>query len=312
MTLTQLKYILAVERCQGFVQAARECHITQPTLSMQVQKLEDYLQLVIFDRAVSPVRPTAEGKRILEMAREVVHRADALEEAARGARQEVAGEFRLGVIPTLAPYLLPLFMADFAKRCPRVRLHVYEFQTDEIMERLREDKLDAGLLATPLEAKDLREEPLFYEPFSLLFSPGHQLLKQEAVREEDLSLDEAWLLKEGHCLRAQALQLCQAGTSADRPVSFEGGSLETLVRLVEEGRGFTVLPELAAQRLGAPEKKRLRPWKGKRPVREISLVTGPFALRHAIQRALKDCLISHLPAELQKKNRGDKLVELGP
>ena len=146
MTLTQLKYILAVERCHNFAQAARECFVTQPTLSMQIAKLEDYLQVIIFDRSANPTKPTALGKKVLEMAREVIHRSDALEELSRSVRQEVAGEFSLAVIPTLAPYLLPHFVEKFRQAWPKVQLRLFEYQTDEIAAMLREDKLDAGIL----------------------------------------------------------------------------------------------------------------------------------------------------------------------
>jgi LysR family hydrogen peroxide-inducible transcriptional activator len=304
MTLTQLKYILAVERCHNFAQAARECFVTQPTLSMQIQKLEDYLQVTIFDRGVTPVRPTALGKKVLLMAREVIHRSDALEELARSTRQEVSGEFNLAVIPTLAPYLLPLFVEKFRTKWPKVQLRLFEYQTDEIVSMLKEDKLDAGILATPLDIKDIKEEVLFHEGFQLLFSPGHQLLKEKEIREQDLKIEEAWLLKEGHCLRAQVLHLCGTRLSnQERAVFFEGGSIETLVNLLQSMTGFTVVPELAIRHLSPEIQKRLRPFKGKRPVREISIISGPFALKNSIAKALKEVLVTNLPKELTQSKK---------
>lgn len=311
MTLTQLKYILAVERCHNFAQAARECFVTQPTLSMQIAKLEDYLQVIIFDRAATPTRPTALGKKVLEMAREVMHRSDALEELARSVRQEVAGEYSLAVIPTLAPYLLPHFVEKFRQAWPKVQLRLFEYQTDEIVAMLKEDKLDAGILATPLAVKDIQEDVLFHEGFQLLFSPGHALLKEKEVREQDLKIEEAWLLKEGHCLRSQVLQLCRpAKVLVDRGVFFEGGSIETLVNLLESMAGFTVVPELAVPHLSKEGQKRLRPLKGKRPVREISLVTGPFALKASITAALKTTLLECLPSTLQEASKKDRVLEI--
>jgi len=311
MTLTQLKYILAVERCHNFAQAARECFVTQPTLSMQIAKLEDYLQVTIFDRSVTPVRPTTLGKKVLAMAREVIHRSDALEELARSSRQEVAGEYNLAVIPTLAPYLLPHFVENFRTKWPKVQLRLYEFQTDEIISMLKEDKLDGALLATPLEVKDIKEDVLFREGFQLLFSPGHPLLKEKEIREQDLSLEEAWLLKEGHCLRSQVLQLCRPSKSThDRAVFFEGGSIETLVNLISQMKGFTVVPELAIPHLNGDVKKRLRPFKGKRPVREISLVTGPFALKHSIAEALKAVVLEALPEEFLAPSKKDRVLPI--
>lgn len=313
MTLTQLKYILAVERCQNFAQAARECFVTQPTLSMQIHKLEDYLQVTVFDRSTSPVSPTALGKKVLLMAREIIHRSDALEEMARSTRQEVAGEYNLGVIPTLAPYLLPLFVETFRQTYPKVHLRLYEHQTDEIMQLLREDKLDAAILATPLEQKDIKEEWLFNEAFHLLFSPAHSLLKEKEVREQDLNIEEAWLLKEGHCLRAQALQLCRpARPMADKGVFFEGGSIETLVNLLESMAGFTIVPELAVPHLSKDVQKRLRSFKGKRPVRQISLVTGPFALKNSITEALIKTLRKSIPKEMQSLSKKDQVLDISP
>lgn len=209
MTLTQLNYILAVDRCRNFAQAAKECFVTQPTLSMQVQKLEDHLQIIIFDRSKSPVEPTPMGKKVLEYARKVMQGANALEELSKSLRGEVSGEYILGVIPTLAPYVLPLFLKEFVEKYPRVELKVYEYQTDEIIRLLKDGKIDGSILATPLEVKELKEEHLFYEPFKVFLSPEHMLLKKKTLEEKDLNLSEAWLLKEGHCMRAQALQLCQ-------------------------------------------------------------------------------------------------------
>lgn len=311
MTLTQLKYILAVERCRNFAQAARECFVTQPTLSMQIAKLEDYLQVIIFDRSVNPVKPTALGMKILDKAREVIHRSDALEEMARSTRQEVAGEYNLAVIPTLAPYLLPLFVEKFRTLYPKVQLKLFEFQTNEIIEMLKEDKLDAAILATPLEIKDIVEDVLFYEPFQLLFSHQHPLLGEKEVREQDLKLEEAWLLKEGHCLRSQVLQLCRPSkVVTDRSVYFEGGSIETLVNLLNGMAGFTVVPELAVEHFTSEVKKRLRPFKGKRPVREISIVTGPFALKNSITTALKKTILQCVPEHVLKETKKDVVLEI--
>jgi LysR family hydrogen peroxide-inducible transcriptional activator len=209
MTLTQLNYILAVDRCRNFAQAARECFVTQPTLSMQIHKLEDYLQIQVFDRNKTPVEPTPMGRKVLEYARKVMQHSQALEELSRSLRGEIAGEYILAVIPTLAPYLLPLFVGEFVKKYPNVELKIFEYQTDEIIRYLKEGKIDGAILATPLEEKSITEEHLFYEPFKIFLSPLHPLLKKKSIEEKELNLAEAWLLKEGHCMRVQALSLCQ-------------------------------------------------------------------------------------------------------
>lgn len=309
MTLTQLRYILAVDRCRNFGEAARECFVTQPTLSMQIHKLEDYLQIQIFDRSKNPVEPTGLGKKVIERARKLVLEADALEELGMSLRKEMKGEFSLAVIPTLAPYLIPLFAEKFVKAYPQVKLKVFEYQTHEIISMLKEDKIDGAILATPLEEKGLKEEFLFYEPFDLFFSPNHALLKKKQIEDKDLDSSEAWLLKEGHCLRAQALQLCHVNhQSTKKNLYFEAGSLETLIQMVKNGEGFTFLPQLCSLQLGKEEQKNLRPFKSFIPVREISFVTGPFAIKLSIQEGIVEMIKKQLPDGLKKAPKKAEVI----
>jgi LysR family hydrogen peroxide-inducible transcriptional activator len=311
MTLTQLNYIIAVDRCRNFAQAARECFVTQPTLSMQVQKLEDYLQITIFDRNKTPVEPTPMGKKVIELAQKVMHNAQALEELSKSLRGDVAGEFILGVIPTIAPYLLPLFIREFSDQYPKVELKIFEYQTDEIIRLLKEGKIDGAICATPLEVKEFKEETLFQEPFRVFFSPGHPLLKKKVVDEKDLQLKEAWLLKEGHCLRAQALQLCQyKKTAEDRKIFFEAGSLETLINMVKSTQGFTVLPELTCLTLSSENQKLLRGFKGETPVRHIAFVTGSFSMKTSIEKALIKVIKKSLPKELKRESAKTEVISI--
>jgi LysR family hydrogen peroxide-inducible transcriptional activator len=301
MTLTQLNYIIAVDRCRNFAQAARECFVTQPTLSMQIQKLEDYLQIIIFDRSKTPTEPTPMGKKVLDNARVVMKGANALEELSKSLRGEVAGEYILAVIPTLAPYVLPMFVQQFMESFPQVELKIFEYQTDEIIKALKEGKIDGAILATPLEEKNLVEEHLFYEPFKIFLSPEHALLKKKTVDEKDLDLREAWLLKEGHCLRAQALQLCQVRKKGDgKHLFFEAGSLETLINMVKSTTGFTVLPELACMNLSVEDRKFIREFKNHIPVRNISFVTGPLSMKTSIDKALVKTVMKNVPKNLRK------------
>lgn len=311
MTLTQLNYILAVNRCRNFAQAAKECFVTQPTLSMQIQKLEDTLQIVIFDRSKSPTIPTPMGKKVLEFARNIMHEAQALEELSKSLRGEVAGEFILAVIPTLAPYVLPLFVQKFVDEFPNVELKIFEYQTDEIIRYLKEGKIDAAILATPLEVKDLTEEHLFYEPFRIFFSPGHELLKKKAIDDKDLDLKDAWLLKEGHCLRSQALQLCQyKKINEGKHLFFEAGSLETLINMVKATQGFTVLPYLAGINLSAIDQKLLKDFKNHLPVRNICFVTGPHSMKKSIEKALVATVRKNIPKELKKESSKTEIVSI--
>lgn len=311
MTLTQLNYILAVDRCRNFAQAAKECFVTQPTLSMQVQKLEDHLQIIIFDRSKSPVEPTPMGKKVLEYARKVMQGANALEELSKSLRGEVSGEYILGVIPTLAPYVLPLFLKEFVEKYPRVELKVYEYQTDEIIRLLKDGKIDGSILATPLEVKELKEEHLFYEPFKVFLSPEHMLLKKKTLEEKDLNLSEAWLLKEGHCMRAQALQLCQyKKVNEGRHLFFEAGSLETLINMVKSSDGFTVLPYLACANMSAHDKNLLRDFKQNVPVRNISFVTGPHSMKQSIEKAMIEVIMKNIPKELKKTSAKAEVLSI--
>lgn len=309
MTLTQLNYIIAVDRCRNFAQAAKECFVTQPTLSMQIQKLEDYLQIIIFDRSKTPVEPTPMGKKVLDYARKVMTNAQQLEELSKSLRGEVKGEFILSVIPTLAPYILPLFVQKFVQEFPEVELKIYENQTDEIIRLLKDGKIDGAILAAPLEVKELTEEHLFYEPFKIFFSPEHELLKKKTVDDKELNLGEAWLLKEGHCLRAQALQLCQVKKNADqnKHLFFEAGSLETLVNMVKSSRGFTVLPYLATMNLSTQDTKLLKDFKNAVPVRDICFVTGPHSMKKSVEKALVKVISKNIPKELKKTSGAEVL-----
>lgn len=303
MTLTQLNYIVAVDRCRNFAQAAKECFVTQPTLSMQIQKLEDYLQIIIFDRSKSPIEPTPMGKKVLDNARKVIQGAQELEELSKSLRGEVAGEFLLAVIPTLAPYILPLFVQKFLEEFPKVELKIFEYQTDEIIRLLKEGKIDGAILATPLEEKEITEEHLFFEPFKIFFSPDHELLKKKNIDESLLDVSEAWLLKEGHCLRSQALKLCQFNKGDKlRHLYFEAGSLETLINMVKASRGFTVLPYLACLNLSVNDQKSLKDFKNLVPVRDISFVTGPLSMKKSIEKAIAKVIIKNVPKELLKES----------
>lgn len=303
MTLTQLNYIIAVDRCRNFAQAAKECFVTQPTLSMQIQKLEDYLQIIIFDRSKSPVEPTPMGSRVLENARKVMQGSQELEELSKSLRGEVSGEFLLAVIPTLAAYVLPLFVQKFVEEFPNVELKIFELQTDEIIKLLKEGKMDGAILATPLEVKEINEEHLFFEPFKIFFSPNHEFLNKKNVDEKDLDVREAWLLKEGHCLRTQALQLCQFNKGDRlRRLHFEAGSLETLVNMVKSSKGFTVLPYLACTNLSSLDQKCLKDFKNLVPVRDISFATGPHSLKKSIEKAIIKVITKNIPKELRKES----------
>jgi LysR family hydrogen peroxide-inducible transcriptional activator len=303
LTITQLEYLVAVERLRHFGKAAKACHVSQPSLSMQIQKAEDLLGFAVFDRLKKPVLPTEKGIPILEQARAVLREHARLVQIGRDSSHEVAGSFRLGIIPTLAPYVLPLFLADFVKRYPKVKLDIDELKTVDIMRALRDDSLDGGILATPLHEPGLKEQPLFYEPFHLYLNARHPLQERKRIRESDLVEGEIWLLKEGHCFRDQVLSYCglaSEGKSVLRDVRFEGSNFETLRNLVRATGGYTLLPHLCVLRLPAEERARsVRSFEQPVPTREIALVYRREQWKSSILKALEETIIASVPAELR-------------
>jgi LysR family hydrogen peroxide-inducible transcriptional activator len=312
MTLTQLGYIVAVATHGSFGLAARKCHVTQPTLSMQIQKLEDLLGVLIFDRSKQPVMLTSIGARLIEQARIILREADRLQEIVRVESGQIQGDFRLGIIPTVAPYLLPLFLQKFVDRYPTVNLTVEELETVHIVQRLKDDTLDAGILATPLHDNGILEKRLYDEPFFVCFSKKDQLAKKDILHEKDLPLDRILLLNEGNCLRDQMINLCQfkARTPRKTPrLHFESGSLTTLIRLVEQGSGFTIVPYLALATVSA-ENCITRPFAPPQPLREISLIVRRSYVKHNILEALRKEILEHIPERLKEYQRGQgRLVE---
>jgi len=301
ITVTQLAYVLAVAEYQHFGEAANACGVTQPTLSIQIQKLEDMLGITVFDRSKKPVMVTNMGKEIVAQAAVVVQEMRRINDIVARTQGEVQGDFHLGVIPTLAPYLLPRFVSSFADQYPNVRLFVREMQTDVIAAQLREGHLDAGLLATPLGHSGILERPLFYEPFVLYTSETHPLFKKAKIDERDLRYEDIWLLAEGHCLRTQVLNLCNVRLKQpeDRQVHFDSGSLETVMRMIENGRGYTLIPYLAAEQIRDKKRKTMvKPFVGAPPLREISLVYHRAFLKRATLEALQKTIMQSIPKTL--------------
>lgn len=301
MTLQQLQYVLALDAESNFVRAAEKCFVTQPSLTMQVQKLEDELGVKIFDRSKKPLIPTPIGEEIIKQARVAVRESNRIKELIKEGQNDLSGELRVGIIPTLAPYLLPLFAANFESGYPTTRLLVEELQTERIVEKLRKDELDVGVLVTPLEERGIKEQPLFLEPMLGYVGKNHRLFSKEKIRLSDLDLDDTWLLSEGHCLRAQVLNIYKAYQNDDSSnLVFESGSLETLERLVESHKGMTILPYLATLNLTSEQMMLLREFEGEPPVREVSLVKNRVEVKTAMIDALAEVIIKSVPRELTR------------
>lgn len=301
-SITQLEYLLAVEEERHFGRAAEKCHVSQPSLSTQIQKLEDELELVIFDRSKKPIMVTAEGEQIIEQARMVLKEHKKLFTMAARTSSELKGELKLAVIPTLSPYLIPLFLESFSKKYPLVNLSISENQTEDIIKMLKLDMIDAALLVTPLKDEQIIERHLFFEPFYAFLSDSHPLKNKKSLGLEELKGEDLWLLEEGHCFREQMLQVCSWGRNNKvlENVEFSSGSLETLVNLVRRGSGYTLLPELALGTLENKEKEiNLKKFNEPTPTREVSIVYSRSFLKERIIEALEETILESIPKEIK-------------
>lgn len=303
MTTVQLEYIIALDTYRSFVTAAEKCFVTQPTLSMQVQKLEDELGVKLFDRSKLPVVPTQVGILVIEQARVVLREHHRIRELIAGYQQEVRGTLRVGIIPTLAPYLLPRLVSKFTSHYPLVTLELWEYPTEVIASQLKKEQLDCGILATPLHDKQLQETPLFYESFVVYASPRHELFSKKVLSPEELPHTGIWLLNEGHCMRNQVLNLCsrRENARAVKNLEYNTGSVETLKRMVEINAGWTVLPELSVGDLSAEQLDMVRYFRSPEPVREISLVTHRHFVKDGLTEALRKEILLQIPEKMKAK-----------
>ncbi len=301
MTLLQLRYIVALDKYRHFRLAAEACHVAQPSLSAQVQKLEENLGVILFDRSLRPIEPTEIGREVLEHARLVLAEVERLESLVQERTGEMSGELRVGILSTLAPYLLPAVMTSFSERYPDVALDVQEMRSDEIIDAIRRDILDVGLIASNVSATDLNEVPLFEESLVGYVSRGHPLYERREIRVQDLDPDSVWVMRRGHCYRDLVMNLFpepEPDRSHSGGIKFESGNLETLQRLVDRGHGMTLLPWLAVsgERSFAPES--VRPFKGKAPSRVIRLVHSRVLVKKQLVRALINEVAGAVRADL--------------
>lgn len=291
MTITQLQYVLAVAEHKNFTLAAEKSFVTQPTLSMQVQKLEEELDVVLFDRSKKPLGITEVGAKIIAQAKNIVIEASRIKDIVEQDKGFVEGAFVLGIIPTIMPTLLPMFLKTFIKKYPDVNLVIKEQNTDQLIESLKEGSLDAAIAATPLENEELQEKPLYYEPFVGYVPKAHRLSSEKELQTEDLDLSEVLLLRDGHCFRDGIINLCQASkrNKIDH-FQLQSGSFETLVHLADEGLGMTLLPYLNTLDLHPEKKEFLRHFKAPSPAREVSLIYHKRALKIQITEALHEVI----------------------
>jgi LysR family hydrogen peroxide-inducible transcriptional activator len=309
MTLVQLEYIIAVDTYKSFVLAAKKSFVTQPTLSTQIQKLETSLGVKIFDRSQQPIVPTKIGKQIIQQARVIVTESKKVQEIISNVKGDVGGELRIGVIPTVAPYLLPKVLGSMMVKYPKLHLQIWEFTTNKIISQLKNGLLDCGILATPIQDETLLTHPLYYESFVAYLNKGSSLGAKKTVNANDLLSEKLWLLNEGHCMRNQVLNLCQRRNllDPDHLLEYNTGSIETLKRMVDINGGATILPQLSIYEFSETELDRVRFFKLPEPSREISLITSSNFIKEKAINLLKQEIIDSIPQHLRSKKKKELL-----
>lgn len=293
MTITQLQYVLAVAEYQNFTLAAQKSFVTQPTLSMQVQKLEDELDVLLFDRSKKPISITEVGKKIVAQAKNIVAEAERIKDIVDQDKGFIGGDFTLGIIPTVMPTLLPMFLPTFIKKYPKVNLIIKEQATNILIRNIQDGHLDAAIAATPLEIEFIKECPLYYEPFVGYVPQNHRLSKSKELATDDLEINDVLLLQDGHCFRDGVINLCKSPKNKTMDhFQIESGSFETLINLSNGGLGMTLLPYLNTLELDDKKKENLKHFKKPSPAREISLIYHKSELKIQITEALKDVISS--------------------
>lgn len=313
MNIQQLEYIVAVDNHRHFSKAAEASFVTQPTLSMMIQKLEDELGVKIFDRTQSPVEPTEVGRKIIDQARVSVAQIHQIKEIVEEEKGVIKGVFHLAIIPTVSPYLLPKLMQTHRKQKTDIRLVINEMTTNQILAGLANGTIDGGILATPLHDDRMKERPVYYEKFLGYISPKERFLhSKRSLEESDLKGAKLWLLDEVHCFRSQILNLCNLKdrSSVNSAFTYEAGSIETLIKIVDNNDGITVIPEMALSHLTEEQKQNVRFFKDINPVREISLVTRKDFLRERFIDIIEEEIMMSVPTSLQDKSLQKNLVEI--
>lgn len=303
-TITQLQYIVTVERLKHFGKAADACHVSQPSLSAQIQKVEDEIGFPIFDRNKKPIAVTSRGLSFIEQAKTVLREHTKLLDISKVSQTELMGPISLGIIPTVSPYITPYFLGSFAKKYPKIQLQIEDLKTEDILRLLKNNELDVGLMATPLNESHLVEKPIYYEDFFAYINPSHPLSRKKVIKEQDLDGSDLWLLEDGHCFRNQIVKLCTIDKESPvfKNIFFQSGNLDTLRLLVKNNGGYTILPASLLKTLSSDEvRKYVRPFTSPVPTREISLVYHQTQWKTDLINALATSISENLPDNLQLK-----------
>ncbi len=312
MNIQQLQYIVAVDEHRHFQKAADACFITPATLSMMIKKLEQELNLIIFDRSKHPISPTDLGIPIIEKAKTILYHIKDLEHSAQYSTEEIAGEVRIAIIPTLAPYLSYLFLPSLLKKYPKLKIKLYEWNTEQITDALKHNRLDIGIAATPLHISEITETPIFYEKLVAYTEEISSTLPKTYIAPEDINLKRLWLLEEDHCLRSQVINLCSLKKKHEEnlQIDFEAGSIETLLNIVGINEGITIIPELVVHTLTEQRKKKIRQFTDPAPVREISLLTYRYYSKEKILEVLREEIQNAIKPHLTSTTTPTKIIEI--
>lgn len=308
MTLQQLEYILAVNQFRHFAKAAEYCRVTQPTLSAMIQKLEEELDTRIFDRSQQPVCPTPVGIHIIEQAQNILVQANRIKNIIEEEKHSLTGTFKLGILPTVAPYLLPRFFPQLMKKYPDLDIRVVEMKTNDIKKALQTGEIDAGIVASLAGMEELQQTPLFYEQFFAYVSREDALFNNEVIRTSDLNGEQLWLLDEGHCFRDQLVRFCQMKSARASQLAYHLGSMETFMRMVESGKGVTFIPELAVLQLGDAQKELVRSFAIPCPTRQVVLLTNKNFIRHTLLEVLVKEIKLSVPKEMLSLKANQAIV----
>jgi LysR family transcriptional regulator, hydrogen peroxide-inducible genes activator len=306
MTITQMEYIVAVDKYGSFVTAAEKCNVTQPTLSMQIQKLEDELGVKLFDRNHHPIVTTESGTNIIAQVRTALYEVQKVYELIDTKNKEVRGKINLGIIPTLAPYLLPKMLSEFMEKYPEVELQIFELTTENILKQIKEDKLDFAILSTPLHDKEIKETPLFYEQFVAYLADGHPLLEKKTIKPTDLNVNELWTLNDEHCMHFQAINLCDDSKKTKKQnnqLQYQTGTIQSLVKMVEKNGGATIIPELSLEDFYEHQLENIRYFTSPEPVREVSMVCSRYFVKAKIANSFTQQMLQYLPENMLVKNK---------
>jgi len=303
MTIAQLQYIIVLAEYSSFSKAARKCSVTQPTITAQLRRLEEELGVVLFDRNKRNVSITETGKKFLEQAKRIVYEADKVRDVIDSEKGHVRGEFVLGIIPTVTPTLLPLFLSEFTKKYPLVKLVIEELTTQEIIYKLKNRRIHAGILSTPLEDQNLKENVLYREPFVGYVHPNSFLYREETISPEQINTNELLLLEDEHCITKIVKNFCKNKNEQNRlPFELKSGNFETIVNLVDKGHGITLLPYLHTLGISDENKSKLKFFKRPEPSREISIVHPKEELKTNIVDALQNTILESVKDVIPARN----------